>query len=262
MSRNRNTQAEELEDRDEPEDRDELEDGEMSLRDELQEGKEEWPKGCNSHFIPISAVGLLVTKERVRKEFRKLYPRMDLKKVDNYTHRICDSMPKVFTIFLCSPDETCRRAIRAIIDEKITDADLPLARVYPKGRARDRQSQSSSKKYRLGKRSHASCPRDDHTSCEIKALSKLKTPEIQNLCRDQWLVQAPVFKSSPDDIKHHRLDDNVVLPYVEDQELEPGAVKVGGYSEVWGVRIHSAHQRMLRSKDPLVRLNFNKLRHH
>jgi hypothetical protein len=64
---------------------------------------------------------------------------------------------------------------------------------------------------------------------------------------------APIFENGPSFIpSHYELDNRVILPYVEDKERDVGCVRHGGFSEIWGVRIHPAHQQMLSSQNPLV----------
>ena len=59
----------------------------------------------------------------------------------------------------------------------------------------------------------------------------------------QWYTQAPIFEFG-DGIKHYELDDNCVLPWIEDHERRDRAAE-GGFSSVWRVVIHPAHQRLL-----------------
>jgi hypothetical protein len=59
--------------------------------------------------------------------------------------------------------------------------------------------------------------------------------DIQKLCKDQWLALAPVFKSSSGEIPQLDLHRNTLLPFTEDQELNPISVRGGGYGEVWAV---------------------------
>jgi hypothetical protein len=50
-------------------------------------------------------------------------------------------------------------------------------------------------------------------------------------------------------ITHHDLHENALLPFIEDHDREQ--TNAGGYSQVWRVRIHAAHQ-MLSSIEPKV----------
>jgi hypothetical protein len=70
--------------------------------------------------------------------------------------------------------------------------------------------------------------------------------------RIQWVFQAPHFHKQPDEIPHFDLDDNCVMPFVEDHEENPKFRRAGGYSELWPVRIHPAHQNLLDSTNPRV----------
>ena len=71
------------------------------------------------------------------------------------------------------------------------------------------------------------------------------------MSRDQWLVLAPVFKKVQHRISHQELDDNVVLPFIEDRKNQHDSWS-DGYSHLWGVRIHPAHQNVYKSSDPNV----------
>lgn len=61
-----------------------------------------------------------------------------------------------------------------------------------------------------------------------------------DICREQWSVLAPEFKRIEGKIPHHNLDNNTIFPYIEDNQGVQG--RSGGYSHVWGIRIHPAHQ--------------------
>ncbi|PMD33649.1 kinase-like protein, partial [Hyaloscypha variabilis F] len=65
--------------------------------------------------------------------------------------------------------------------------------------------------------------------------------DINDFCHAQWAFLAPVFDELH---KHYELDDNDILPFIEDNEK---FLRQGGYSEVWGVRIHQAHQLLRQS---------------
>jgi serine/threonine protein kinase len=215
-----------------------------NLASDLRGKKQEWPPGCNTYFIPINEIRNHVGKEVVRKVLHETHPELDNRGLHSATNHICTDAPKLFAILLlCGSDQIFCPNILDIINSKVTDEDLPLVRVYP----------SDSTKYTLGKRKHKSCRREHEGECGIRALSSWRSHHIQDLSRDQWLALAPVFKCYPDRIKHHILDDSTIMPYIEDQENEEGAMREGGYSEVWGVKIHPAHQHLFSFSDSSVR---------
>ena len=189
-------------------------------------------------------------------ELRKIFPTIEEKSLDSYAASIFSTSKKLFAVLLCTSAGIQSRAISKFIEESVTDADLPFARVYPSDRNAN-LSNRLNKTYTLARESHTSCTCSNHASCGIRAISTWHRMEIQNLCRDQWLVLAPIFESSPGAIPPHLfLEDGVVLPYTEDREADSAAIKFGGYSEVWAVRIHPSHQKLLKSTDPLVLLSF------
>jgi hypothetical protein len=216
----------------------------------LQYAQIEAPQGSNSYFIPIDVLDRLLTRRNIRQELRKICPDMEEQRREVYINAICSTSKKLFAILLCTSSAGNVRFICDFIDEGVNDADLPLTRVYPNGGT---LSSHNRRMYTLARADHRSCMLLDHSSCGINLFSKWHRMEIQNLCRDQWLALAPVFESVPGNIPPHlSLDDAVVLPYIQDWELDVTRIKPGGYSEVWPVRIHPAHQKLLKSADPLV----------
>jgi hypothetical protein len=202
----------------------------------------EWPPNENSYFIPINKIRALENQELVWEELQGLFPTMSGDRLENYVKVICTKATKIFAVILFSPPRKSE-AILTFIDEGITDANLPLVRVYRR---------RGSPTYTLAKKEHDECHEQGHRGCGIKALSKWGRTGIQNLCRDQWLAQAPVFKKCEQEILHYEFDGAVILPFTDDEENAEGGLKIGGYSEVWGVKIHPAHQDILISADTSV----------
>jgi hypothetical protein len=214
---------------------------------ELFKSKWEWPSKANSYFIPIDEIENRVEETVVRIVLSGIYPRENSRRLNAAAHHICINAQRLFTVLLCASKGAYRSAILDIIEDNVTDADLPLARVY------QNVSVGGRKTYTLGRQGHEYCPRSQHDNCGIMPLSSWRSSNIEELCRDQWLVLAPVFETYLDFVEHHNLDSSIVLPYIEDQESDNSLVKYGGYSEVWGVRIHPAHQRLLISRERSVR---------
>jgi serine/threonine protein kinase len=215
-----------------------------NLASKLKGKKQEWPPKCNTYFIPINETRNLVRKEAVRKVLHEMYPRLDDRGLHSATNHICTKAPKLFaTLLLYGKSQSFYPNILGIINSEVTDEDLPLVRRYS----------SDGTNYTLVKRKHNSCGREHECECGIRALSSWKTNHFKDLGGVQWLVLAPVFKSYPDRIKHHILDEGTIMPYIDDKENEDGAMREGGYSEVWGVKIHPAHQFLLSLSDCSVR---------
>lgn len=212
------------------------------LASELQDAQIEWPAKTNSYFIPIDKIKVLENNEKVGEEIRGLFQKMSSDRVDRYVEVICRGATRIFAVILSGP-QGIQETIFRFIDEGITDEDLPFVRVFKK---------PGSPHYTLAGTEHEKCLKEEHPDCGIKAVQSWGRMEVQNLCRDQWLVQAPVFQKVGREIPHYVFNDAVVLPFPEDEENVEGAIKIGGYSEVWAVRIHPAHQTVLKTTDPLV----------
>jgi hypothetical protein len=239
-------------------------DGEISrvnaLAYSLQEELIEWPKGNNSHFLPINAIQALKDKTRVQSVIREMFPGMDRETRAHYVNSICSKTTKIFAILLCSfsgsGDEKRRRVITKLIDEKISDKDLPFQRVYIEDTGRSANFQNhANPRYILARKEDDSGKPGERGAYVIKALSNWPRMETQTLCRAQWITLSPVFKSRPGMVPHYDIEDQVILPFTEDTERDGQEIKQGGYSEVWPIRVHPAHQNILHSRDSTVRTN-------
>jgi hypothetical protein len=213
----------------------------------LREAQIEWPPEGNFWFIPIDVIRKLEEKGPVREELQRIFPGMDRGPLDHYVHVICTKATKIFAILLASSSEI-EEAICELLDEGITDANLPFVRVPLYGVERERRSSS----YTLAKYEHKNCQTEGHADCGIMALSNWQGNDVRNLCRDQWLALAPIFKRDSKKVPHYHFEDATVLPFTEDDENSKENMMYGGYSEVWGVRIHPAHQDIIGSSDPSV----------
>jgi hypothetical protein len=224
------------------------------LSDRLLDFLIEWPEGSHSYFLPIDIIRTFKDPTWVHDVLQKMFPKMDTPILTKHVELICDGSTKIFAILLYSSSGKHRQAIRSFIEEGISDEDLPFSRV-PIVDANGGSSHSqtlTNPRYTLGRSTHDACYLRHHNGCGIKAFSKWKRMEIQTLCRDQWTTMSPVFERPPTAISHYELVDTIVLPFIDDQEMVPGGIKEGGYSEVWATRIHPAHQNLLPSTDPLV----------
>ncbi|PMD46645.1 kinase-like protein [Hyaloscypha variabilis F] len=210
------------------------------LARKLKDEKVEWPPTEHRFFIPDSEINHRVREDTVREVLRELHPELNDRKLDQASVRICSEAPKLFTILLlCGSDQPFCSKILDFLDNHVADEDLPLARVYPPGE----------RHYTLAKKDHKDCLGNHDGNCEIMAFSSWSWYDIEDFCRDQWQVLAPVFTSYVDHVRHYDLEGSTILPYIRDQQYESGAVKSGGYSRVWGVEIHPAHQKLLPLSD-------------
>jgi hypothetical protein len=106
--------------------------------------------------------------------------------------------------------------------------------------------------YTLAKYEHKNYQTEGHAGCGIMALSNWEGRDAQILSRDQWLALSPIFKRASKEVPHYHFENSTVLPFTEDDENDKEKMMYGGYSEVWAVRIHPAHQDIIRSSDPSV----------
>ena len=215
-----------------------------TLEAQLREARIEWPQGANRHFIPNSSLGELIVDPNVKLELKRMYPRKSERDISKYTRAICHqgkSCKGIYAVLVCTfgqPSNICD-----FIDDEITDNSLPFHRNDPKNRS-----------YRLCERDHQKhCRASSHRRCAIQAMQSWRQGDLGNFDRDQWLVQAPVFRKFHDKIHYLDLEPNVVLPFTEDDE-STDIIETGGFSDVWGVRIHPAHQNVYQIPDTSVSL--------
>ena len=218
-----------------------------TLGSRLRNSAIEWPSVENSYFIPVDVLHNLITDSEIRTELVRTYPGIQEAQLSNYTRRISDSARRLYASLLY-----CNRGvfIRNFLDEGITDKDFPFVRSYRKINS---NPQVKNQAFDLCRRDHEDCPKSVHSGCKVKATACWEQKDIRDFFRDQWVVHAPIFNKTTDGtIPHYDFDKNIILPYVEDHEIEDA--KKGGYSIVWGVRTHFAHQSIFKSEDP--RVNF------
>jgi hypothetical protein len=209
------------------------------LRSKLQKAQFEWPPGTLTYFLPVNMLTELVTELNVREELLFMVPEINKKQLDHYAKWICSDSKKLFAILLCEFGSNAT-VICSLLNE-ITDKDLPFTRIL-----------LGDNTEHPGRKNHAKCHRTNHRSCGIPILSDWHQMDILKLCKGQWLALAPVFQSSSGEIPQLDLHRNTLLPFTEDQELNPISVRGGGYGEVWAVRIHPGHQNLLHSTHPKV----------
>jgi serine/threonine protein kinase len=220
--------------------------GTGSLRQQLLAAQFESPNRSNIYFVPVNKIQSLVNEQTVARELRKAssHMRNDPSLCNQHTEAICSHSKRIFAVLIRSG--TVSEDTLSIVGEQVTDGDLPFCRGYS----------ADSESYVLCGNTHEHCRSAEHLSCGIKAVSKLAQEEIAELDRLQWWVQAPEFLREADEIPHLELSDNIVMPFTRDFRKEN--LRTGGYSEVWSVRIHPAHQNLLQSNNDLVRYPIQK----
>jgi hypothetical protein len=202
-----------------------------TLQEQLENNLVSWPRGQEQLFLPVDVQDRLLTAGYVAEEFERLFPKLTQKERSNYVSRTCGSARKLFAILL---GINKGESIIDILADGITDDDLPLVKY--------RTAHSSYTNPRFTLRSKRRIDRP------IYAIDKWDWRfTIRQFYCEQWWLNAPVFKTQG---KHYEFEDDCVLPFLEDQEDINAS---GGYSDVWGVRIHPAHQNLFRPPKSQVR---------
>jgi hypothetical protein len=218
-----------------------------ALQSKLREYQIEWPHHGGSYFIPNDILETLINEFRIAQALQDIYTSMPEQRRQIYAAGVCDKAKhskKIFAILLCGLHGTCSHHIQRFLDDGITDRDLPFYRVPLTGII---PSNPYNKPFKLCTVGHKTCVLPDHLSCGIGALFDWSQRDVGDLCESQWMVQAPTFvRSAGHEIPHLDLDRNVIMPFTEDQEFEDGKMKTGGFSDVWGVRIHYSHQNVYK----------------
>lgn len=219
--------------------------GRNEIRDKLRKAHIEWPRLKSTHFLPITVLYDCLKPDSVLSELQRMFP----DKSQEERQCICDRITparKLLAIHLYGPEDN-EKAILDLLNEGITDQDLPFLRIN-----RNKMCENGyTPEFTLGKNSHSKCQLGDHKKCGIEALEHWDLSKIENLCRYQWTVLAPIFEPSAEGIPHFDLDDGCLLPFIMDGEKE--AIQ-GGYSDVWKVTIHPGHQNFFSAQQNHVRL--------
>ncbi|KAH6663157.1 kinase-like domain-containing protein [Halenospora varia] len=184
-------------------------------------------------FLPNDALDRIVTKERVRNELRNhnLGPPAQLDTLADAIWEVTEPRGK----------ETTRRKIFAIlglieqcedivdfIEGGLYDSDLPFI-------LSDKGHEGRPQLCRKGKNGKHE---------PIKFRNKWKIPVHESFENNQWQLLAPYFQlltESDRKVRHYPLANQITLPFIEDDEVKPGAGHEGGFGDVWRVKIHSAH---------------------
>lgn len=209
------------------------------LGDELREAYRDTESKQRSEFLPIDALDRIVTEDRVKEEIGK-FSKIPSDELDQHVQYVLGastipgqttSRKKIFAI-LALIDKL--EAIWDFVAEGIYDAHLPFEKEKT-------QSPDGSRKGRLDL-SRKSGP-DGATRILIRAFRRWTGNEVTNFERTQWNVHIPIFflntKKEPK-VRHYPLQESVVLPFIEDDEVKQGG-KMGGFADVWRVKLHPSH---------------------
>jgi len=215
----------------------EREDSVQSLEDQLWDVRIEWPENESRYFIPADELCRLVTVDSILCELKRSRIKKSDEELLDISKTIWKIAPRLFAILVCMGKGKC---ICSFINEGLEDNDLPFVRSEIKTEGHGAGS------FKLRSKRALEVP--------IRCMEKWGRADITNFGRDQWWMLAPIFKESQKPkkkVRHYELEDNCVLPFIEDQE-RTGQAAAGGYSSVWGVLIHPAHQHLYKSTNPEV----------
>jgi serine/threonine protein kinase len=162
--------------------------------------------------LPISALEALVTEDAIERELRGTIPVFALER-PHLPSQIARTSRGMFAILAYLGKGSL---ITAFLDENINDSDLPFKMPLAQE----------------GQENQGRLP---------KTFANRSWREINDICRVQWYFLAPIFDTLHE---HYELDDSAVLPFIKNEE---SSAQQGGYSEVWKVQIHPAHQQLRHS---------------
>jgi hypothetical protein len=196
------------------------------LREQLEIARLESHRRPHSFIVPRSILEELITASTILKDIRARNSEIDESEAAEYAAKACGSAKQLYATlaYIKKGAEIC-----SLLDEGISDKDLPLKRVP--------NSKSRFTLYR-------------QTGEEIKALAAWKDKYLENFDRIQWWMISPVFK----DQEHYNLDDKAILPFINFESTPDANGKTqGAYSEVYPVCIHPAHHEFGEMSDSKVR---------
>jgi hypothetical protein len=168
----------------------------------------------HSFIVPRSKQEELITVPTIIKDIRARNPDLDERQAAAYAAKACKCAKKLYAIlaYIKKGAEIC-----SLLDEGISDEDLPLKRV-PNAKSR----------FALYRQ----------TGERIHTLEAWKEKYLENFDRVQWWMTSPVFKEQ----EHYELDDKTILPFIHFESTPDANGKTqGAYSEVYPVHIHPAH---------------------
>jgi hypothetical protein len=203
-----------------------------SINSKLSAARVEWPEGSNNFFVPMNDMARILTSKAIAEELRQHtipsgFP-IDAELTAKY---IKHKATKLFAILVHLKKG---RLIWDFLKEKIDDSHLPFTRSDRKGKSNTYKLYS-----KIDPQKRIICTR--HWDQE----------SIIAFAREQWTVNAPVFHPATT-IHDYEFHDNTILPFIRD-EGRSNNVASGGFSTVWEVVIHPAHQKLYKTSYVKVR---------
>ncbi|KAH7317938.1 kinase-like domain-containing protein [Rhexocercosporidium sp. MPI-PUGE-AT-0058] len=199
-----------------------------SLREQLGKAQYE-PWRDNRYFIPNNDLRRLITPESVLRQM-KMETGLGRTPIQEQTAlMISERAHKLYAALVFT---RLGQHICDFLEEGIDDSDLPFARL---------DSRDDSRTFSLCSKKS---PREP-----LNCLATWNRSDVCELAKSQWYMLAPVLEFT-DNIEHYDFDRYCILPWMEDHEFSSqghmgGAIE-GGFGSVWKIKIHPAHQRLVR----------------
>jgi hypothetical protein len=187
------------------------------LRKQLRSARLPYGDIAHSHIVPKSIQYTLITEDTIAKVIQEGHSQIDLPKAIECAENAWLRAPKLFaTLALIRKGHD----ICFFMEGEVHDDEMPFRTISTNQRPYAIQGKS-------GKR--------------IEIPETWSDEELEEFGRMQWWINVHVFES----LEHYELEDNIILPFIpldsstQKQQLPLGGL--GGYSEVFVVRIHSGH---------------------
>jgi hypothetical protein len=192
-------------------------------------------------FFPRDLLASLIDEECVIEELKSEFQNLlDIETIRKCAREICGVAPtgdegivrplykKIFVILVLSEKTS---TILKFLAEKVTDDDLPLAKVRRPGK--------KTGIFDLGRRGAP--------TIALECFHGWTTLAIRRFEEWQWSTISPFFARSKGrkNVKHFPLQDQVILPFTSDSRRDADAYErlefEGGFSQVFQVKIHPEH---------------------
>ena len=198
-----------------------------------------WEKG-DRKFLPIDKLDIIINEEEIRAELRLHEQDADMAKkiwgTEGSKSSELTTRRKIFAILVLVGQVP---AINDFIKAGIYDNSLPFL-----FRAGTRDREGSYDVYRKLKGPNGVT--DEET--KINFFEDWKDHYLYGFSTNQWQLLAPYFSlvSKDNKVIHYNLDDQSVLPFIEDSKANEPPAQHGGSADVRRVKIHPAHQNLCR----------------
>jgi hypothetical protein len=185
----------------------------------LEDTRLESPKRAHSFIVPKDAQERLITESTIADDIQAHNGNIGEKEAADFAKKACQHARCLYATlaYIKRGADIC-----ALLNEGITDKDLPLVR-----KPNDRNA-----------------PLYRRCGNHVQTMTTWRPKYRENFDRVQWWMTSPVFEEG----EHYYLDEKAVLPFIHLDANEASlGTKQGGYSEVYPVRIHPAHHKFWKS---------------